>query len=99
VSNQAIVEAVAKTRKIQVTFDEESFERLSEMARREGKKLAGIVREAAEKYALGPESERSKREALEALLSLPSVPAPAEYRAWKREYGAKKSKTSAKKKP
>jgi hypothetical protein len=88
---------MAKTRKIQVTFDEAAFELLSDIARRDGKKLAGVVREAAEKYAIGPESERAKREALKELLALPPVPPPAEYREWKREYGARKIKSPAKK--
>jgi hypothetical protein len=86
-----------KTRKIQVTFDEEAFELLSNIARRDKKKLAGVVREAAEKYAIGPESDRAKREALRELLALPTIPSPAEYPEWKREYGAKKSKSPAKK--
>jgi hypothetical protein len=88
---------VPKTRKIQVTFDEEAFALLLDIARRDGKKLAGIVREAAEKYAIGPEAERAKREALKELLALPPVESPAEYREWKREYGGKKVKGPAKK--
>ncbi len=88
---------MAKTRKVQVTFDEESFDQIVEMAQREGKKLAGVVREAVEKYAVGPESERTKHEALRELLSLEPSPPPKDYRDWKREYGARKTKGQAKK--
>lgn len=42
-----------KTRKIQVTLEEEEYDNLAQMARREGKKLAAIVRDGASKtYAL-----------------------------------------------
>jgi predicted DNA-binding protein len=84
---------VKKTKKVQVTFDEEHYDRLSEIAYRDGKKLAGVVREAVEKYALGPESERTKRKALEELLGVEPAPAPKDYKDWKREYGGRKTKS------
>jgi predicted DNA-binding protein len=83
---------MAKTRKVQVTLEEAQYEELSSIAAREGRKLASVVRESIEKYTLGPEAERAKREALEALFSLEAAPVPSRYAEWKREYGARKTK-------
>lgn len=82
-----------KSKKVQITFDPEDFDRIADIARREGKKLAGVVREAVEKYALGPEEESAKRKALEELLNVESIPPPDPYADWKREYGARKTKS------
>jgi hypothetical protein len=87
---------VAKTRKIQVTLEEEQYESLAEIARRQEKKLAAVVRESIEKYCLSPESARRKKRALEDLLSV-EAPAPEEYENWKRQYGALKSEQKSKK--
>ncbi len=81
-----------KTRKIQVTLEKEEFENLAQMARREGKKLAAVVRESIRKYSVWPETERTKRAALEELFSLPPTPVPKSCHQWKREYLALKTK-------
>jgi predicted nucleic acid-binding protein len=83
---------VSKTKNIQVTLEEDQYEKLSRIARREGKKLAGVVRESIEKYCLTPEVERTKREALRELLSLEPTPPPYRYEEWKYEYGELKTK-------
>jgi predicted DNA-binding protein len=88
---------VPKTKKIQVTLEEDQYERLSRIARREGKKLAGVVRESIQKYCLTPESERTRREALRELLSLEPTPPPDRYQEWKYEYSELKTKTKKKK--
>lgn len=81
-----------KTRKIQVTLEEEQYEKLTQIAGRDGKKLAGVVRESIVKYCLAPEKQQSKQKALQELLSVEPVPAPDTYRDWKRQYGALKTK-------
>jgi bisphosphoglycerate-dependent phosphoglycerate mutase len=92
-SEGATLRAVmVKTRKIQVTLEEEEYEHLAQKGRRERKKLAAIVRESIRKYSILPEAERAKRTALEVLFSLPPTPVPKSYHQWKREYGALKSK-------
>lgn len=75
-----------KTRKIQVTLDNQEYELLARIARREHKKLAAVVRESIHKYSIYPESERAKRKALEDLFSLPPTPVPESYRDWKLQY-------------
>jgi predicted DNA-binding protein len=82
---------MAKTRKVQVTLEEAQYEDLERIAAREGKKLAAVVRESIERYCLGPESERSKREALKRLFAA-SAPVPEEYGAWEDEYARLKTK-------
>jgi predicted DNA-binding protein len=82
-----------KTRKIQVTLEEEQYKQLTQIAVRDGKKLAGVVRESIEKYCLAPEKERTKQQALQELLSLEPAPAPENYRDWKHQYGELKTKT------
>ena len=80
-----------KTRKVQVTLAEEQYQALVRIANREGKKLASVVRKSIEQYCLAPETERAKRKALQALLSLEPTPAPDEYAQWEREYAALKT--------
>ena len=82
---------MSKTRKVQVTLEEDQYETLAQIAERDGKKLAAVVRESIERYCLAPESKLAKREALEELLSL-EVPAPEDYRDWEREYAELKTK-------
>ncbi|HEX9726411.1 MAG TPA: hypothetical protein VGC53_19190 [Vicinamibacteria bacterium] len=82
---------MSKTKKIQVTLEEGQYQELTRIARRDGKKLAGLVRESIEKYCLTPEAERVKRKALEKLLSLQPTPAPEIYGDWKRQYGGLKT--------
>jgi hypothetical protein len=81
---------MAKTRKIQVTLDESQYDTLAQIAERDGKKLAAVVRESIVEYCLGPESKKAKQHALEALLA-ESAPPPEDYAAWKREYSKLKS--------
>ena len=81
---------MAKTRKIQVTLEESQYEKLAEIAERDGKKLAAVVRESVVQYCLGPESRKAKREALKALVA-ESAPPPEEYADWEREYSESKS--------
>ena len=81
-----------KTRKIQVTLEEDQYEKLAEIAERDGKKLAAVVRESVVKYCLGPESKNAKREALKGLLA-ESAPPPEDYAAWEREYAGLKTET------
>ncbi len=87
---------MVKTRKIQVTLDEDQYKELESKAEREGRKLAAIVRESIEKYTLGPEAERAKKAALDALFALEPTQVPEEYSDWKREYGARKTKREEK---
>ena len=86
---------MSRTKKIQVTIEEGQYQELTRIARRDGKKLAGLVRESIEKYCLTPEAERAKRKALEKLLSLDATPVPDIYGDWKHQYGG--LKTSIKK--
>lgn len=81
---------MVKTRKVQVTLEEEQYERLAEIARRENKGLAGVVRESIERYCLAPEAERRKRAALDDLLTLEPTPVPEDYADWEREYSDRK---------
>ncbi len=81
-----------KTRKVQITLEQDEFDNLVLISRREGKKLAAVVRESIRKYSLLPEKERTRRTALEELLSLPPTPVPQSYSRWKRDYGALKTK-------
>lgn len=82
---------MVKTRKVQVTLEEDQYEILAEIAERDGKKIAAVVRESIERYCLAPESKLAKRQALEELLSL-EAPAPEDYRDWEREYAVLKTK-------
>ncbi len=77
---------MAKTRKIQVTLDEAQYEQLAEIARREDKKLACVVRESIVRYCIEPAAERRKEEALAGLLAIEPTPVPGDYAAWKAEY-------------
>lgn len=83
---------MAKSRKIQVTIDEERYQLLSEIAQREGKKLAAVVRESIEKYCLGPERESRQHQALQELFSIGPVPVPEDYNEWEKQYGDRKRK-------
>ena len=76
---------MAKTRKIQVTLQDSQYKALAQIAEREGKKLAAVVRESVVQYCLGPESKKAKRRALKALLA-ESAPPPDDYTAWERRY-------------
>jgi predicted DNA-binding protein len=83
---------MAKTRKIQVTLEESQYEKLAEIAERDGKKLAAVVRESIGRYCLDPELKKAKQAALKALLAV-SAAAPEEYSSWEQEYAALKTET------
>jgi hypothetical protein len=83
---------MARVPKVQVTLDAMQYRQLVEIARRDGKKLAAVVRESVEKYCVEPERERSRQKALETLLGLPPQPVPEDYSHWERQYGALKRK-------
>jgi 16S rRNA U516 pseudouridylate synthase RsuA-like enzyme len=82
---------MSRTKKIQVTLEEAQYHELTRIARRDGKKLAGLVRESIEKYCLTPEAERAKRKALQKLLSFEPSPVPEVYGDWKHLYGGLKT--------
>ncbi len=77
---------MAKTRKIQVTLDEAQYEQLAEIARREDKKLARVVRESIVRYCIEPAVERKRQEALQTLMALEPTPVPEDYAGWESEY-------------
>ncbi len=81
---------MAKTHKIQVTLDEAQYEQLAEIARREDKKLARVVRESIVRYCIEPAVERKRQEALETLMALEPTPVPADYAEWESEYAGLK---------
>ncbi len=87
---------MTKTKKVQVTLEEHEYDALAKIARRNGKKLAAIVRESIHRYTLLPEGDRQAREALEDLLNLPPTPVPDIYSDWEHEYSAAKSSSSQK---
>ena len=82
---------MAKTRKIQVTLDEVQYQQLAEIARRQDKKLARVVRESIVRYCIEPDTERRKRAAIEGLLALEPTPVPDDYATWEAEYGGRKA--------
>jgi hypothetical protein len=77
---------VAKSHKVQVTLDEDQYTRLVEVARRQDKKLAAVVRESIVRYCVEPEVTRRKQDALDRLLALDPTPVPHEYSDWEKEY-------------
>lgn len=81
---------MAKTRKIQVTLDEAQYEQLAEIARREDKKLARVVRESIVRYCIEPAASQRRQEALESLLALDPAPVPDDYATWEAEYSGAK---------
>jgi predicted DNA-binding protein len=85
-----------KTRKIQVTLDAEDYDKLAQLAHRDGRKLAAVVRDSIQKYTIAPEADRAKREALDELFSVAAAPVPKDYREWEVEYGGLKTKTETK---
>lgn len=79
---------MTKTQKIQVTLETAHYERVAQLAEREGKKLAAVVREAIIRHCVDPEDRRRKLDAIGDLEAL-DVPV-GDYADWKREYGRKK---------
>lgn len=80
-----------KTKKVQVTLDEQLYELLAEIAEHQGRSLAAVVRESIERYCVAPEVERRKQRALDELLSLEPAPALGDYAQWERDYSALKT--------
>ncbi len=75
-----------ESRRVQVTLDARGYAAVARRARREGKKLAAVVREAVEQHCVVPEARRRRREAIEKLLSVEGLPAPRSLPEWEREY-------------
>jgi len=90
---------VTKTRKVQVTLDEDQYERLADIARRQEKKLARVVRESIVRYCLEPEIERKKRAAIESLLAVEPTPVPEDYSTWEAEYSERKAGAAGRRGP
>ena len=82
------------TRKVQVTLDPEQYERLCDIAEREGKSLAGVVRESVVRYSLEPAARSRRQRALETLTGI-EEPVPDDYRSWERDYSRAKAKMPA----
>ena len=82
---------MTRNKKVQVTLESQEYDALAAIARRKGKKLAAVVRESIRLYALLPEGDRERREALSELLNLPPTPVPDNYPNWEEEYGALKN--------
>ena len=82
---------MAGTRKVQVTLDEEQYAAVSRLSRRDGRKLAAVVREAVEEYCVAPEARRRRLDAIDTLYSLDPVPVPIDLEQWEREYSSLKT--------
>lgn len=81
---------MGETRKVQVTLDAEQYERLCDIAEREGKSLAGVVRESIVRYSLEPAARRHRQRALETLTGI-EEPVPDDYASWERDYSRAKA--------
>ncbi len=81
---------MGKTRKVQVTLDEAQYECLREIAEREDRSLAHVVRESVVRYCVEPTERRRRQRALDRLSSV-EAPVPDDYATWEREYSACKS--------
>ncbi len=84
---------------MQVTLEVEEYDALARIARRQRKKLAAVVRESIRRYALLPEADRERREALVELLNLPPTPVPVDYSDWEDGYSALKNANGREKAP
>ena len=82
---------MSKTRKVQVTLDEGQYAAVVRISRRDGRKLAAVVREAVEEYCVAPEARRRRLDAIDTLYSLDPVPVPVEQEQWEREYSSLKA--------
>lgn len=74
-------------RRVQVTLDARGYAAVSRIARREGKKLAAVVREAVEQYCVLPEARQRRLEAIDRLYATGAVSAPESLPEWERQYG------------
>lgn len=82
---------MAKTRKVQVTLDEDQYEQLERIADREKRSLAGVVRESIVRYCIEPAARKRRHQALDRLIAI-SEGEPADYAEWEREYSRRKRK-------
>ena len=80
-----------RTRKVQVTLDARQYAALSRISRKDGRKLAAVVREAVEKYCVEPEARQRRLDAIEALYAMDPSPVPASMEHWNREYSSLKT--------
>ena len=82
---------MARTHKVQVTLDEEQYAAVSRISRRDGCKLAAVVREAVEEYCVAPEARRRRLDAIDDLYTLDPTPVPVDQKQWEREYSRLKT--------
>ena len=83
---------MAKTRKVQVTLDEEQYEQLERIAERDDRSLAGVVRESIVRYCIEPAERRRRNHALDRLFAI-GEGEPDDYTEWEREYSRNKART------
>ena len=79
------------TRRIQVTLNAKAYAALSRIARREGKKLAAVVREAVEHCCILPVERQRLLEAIDRLYAAGTVPALDSLPEWERRYSRLKA--------
>ncbi len=77
---------MTEPRRVQVTLDAKSYATVSRIARREGRKLAAVVREAVEQYYVEPETRQRQLDAVDRLAAMEPLPAPESLSEWNREY-------------
>ena len=77
---------MTEPRRVQVTLDARSYATVSTIARREGRKLAAVVREAVEQYYVAPETRRRQLDAVDRLVAMEPFPAPESLSEWNREH-------------
>ncbi len=74
------------TKKAQVLFTEEQYRELLAIAQEAQKSLGALLREAAVQVWLREKRRNDKAQAVQALLALEEVPAPANYGQWEEQY-------------
>lgn len=78
-----------KSHKVQVTLEEAVYERVREIAERDDKSMARVVRESIVRYCVEPAERERRQRALERLFDV-EAPAPADYAEWKDAYSRAK---------
>ena len=85
-------------RRVQVTLSEYDYRAVRRAAERAGGSVASMVREAVREYWVKPDRKRQKLAVLDALREYAEsadpedlLPAPEDWEAWEREYGALKA--------
>ena len=81
---------MAETRKVQVTLSVDIYERVRELAARQDRSMASVVRESIVRYCVEPEDRRRRHGALERLAAL-EAPVPDDYHTWERDYSELKA--------